>query len=128
MKDELLKKLRFKEGQAVVLNAPEGYGLGLEGNGTPEGLHTSLLVFVGSVREAEDLLPTATGLLEHDAVFWIAYPKKAPGSKVKPDINRDILAALVQDTTPYRPVSNVAIDDTWSALRFRLKELVQTKK
>ncbi|WP_199617728.1 hypothetical protein [Paenibacillus alkalitolerans] len=30
MNEELLKKLRYKEGRATVLNAPEGYRLGIE--------------------------------------------------------------------------------------------------
>ena len=30
MQEELLKKLRYKQGRALVLQAPEGYELGIE--------------------------------------------------------------------------------------------------
>lgn len=30
MQEELLKKLRYKQGRALVLHAPEGYKLGIE--------------------------------------------------------------------------------------------------
>ncbi len=46
-------------------------------------------------------------------VLWVAYPK---GNRA--DINRDSLWRLV---APFglRPITQVAIDETWSALRFR---------
>lgn len=46
-------------------------------------------------------------------VLWVAYPK---GNRT--DINRDSLWRLV---APYglRPITQVAIDEAWSALRFR---------
>lgn len=123
---EILKKLRYKEGRAVALNAPEEFHFGLEVNPAPGEKYEFVLLFVNSAGEAEEWLPRVVELPDGDAIFWISYPKQLPKSKVKPDINRDILAALVQDRTPYRPVSNVAIDEKWSALRFRLKELVKS--
>jgi hypothetical protein len=63
-------------------------------------------------------------MLNEDAVWWISFPKKS--SKIKSDISRDILAAMVQNATQFRPVSNVAIDDDWSALRFRHQDKVKT--
>jgi hypothetical protein len=50
-----------------------------------------------------------------DELSWVAYPKAA---KVGTDLNRDSLAALMT-ARALRPVRQVAIDDTWSALRFR---------
>ena len=46
-------------------------------------------------------------------VFWVLYPK---GNRA--DINRDSLWRLI---APHglRPITQVAIDETWSALRFR---------
>jgi len=46
-------------------------------------------------------------------VLWVAYPKGG-----RADINRDSLWRLI---APYglRPITQVAIDATWSALRFR---------
>lgn len=47
------------------------------------------------------------------AAFWVAYPKAN-----KADINRDTLWPILAEHG-LRPISQVAIDDTWSALRFR---------
>jgi hypothetical protein len=46
-------------------------------------------------------------------VLWVAYPKGG-----RADINRDSLWRLL---APHglRPITQVAIDETWSALRFR---------
>ena len=68
----------------------------------------------------EELRLTAERLLDNranDAVIWIAYPKKSSG-KYKSSINRDCgwepLAVLEVE-----PVRQVAVNDDWSALRFR---------
>ena len=45
--------------------------------------------------------------------LWVAYPKAN-----KADINRDSVWPIVAEYG-LRPISQVAIDDTWSALRFR---------
>ncbi|MFC4766766.1 hypothetical protein [Effusibacillus consociatus] len=49
-------------------------------------------------------------------------------SKIKTDINRDKLWQLVDGTAGYRPVSQISIDETWSALRFRESDKVNSKK
>ena len=49
--------------------------------------------------------------LEH---LWVLYPK---GNKS--DINRDSLWPIVGEFG-FRPITQIAVDDTWSALRFRL--------
>jgi hypothetical protein len=68
------------------------------------------------------------GLLQRaapGAVFWITYPKKTSG--IDSDLSRDILAAARTDFG-WRPVSIVALDDVWSALRFRPIADVKSKK
>lgn len=126
MNEAILSKLRFKEGRGAVINPPSGYYLGIETAGELEGTYDFIQLFVKDKQETEDWLPKLLPFIKDDAVFWITYPKQS--SKLKTDINRNILADLIQTRTPYRPVSNVAIDETWSALRFRLKDKVKTKK
>ncbi|WP_174732312.1 hypothetical protein [Mesobacillus harenae] len=123
--DELLKKLRYKAGPAVVLNAPKEYKLGIE---SEEELteYEFVQVFVHNSEDVARWLPTALPLLTDNAVFWITYPKKS--SKVKTDINRDVLWKMVEEASSYRAVSNVAVDEIWSAVRFRQKDKVKTKK
>ncbi|MBD0383798.1 hypothetical protein [Paenibacillus sedimenti] len=125
MLEELLKKLRYKQGQAIVLNAPESYKLGIEAPGMPDGKYDFVQLFVNNASEVNEWVPKAIPLLNGDAVFWVTYPKQS--SKVKTDINRDSLWSLMESISSYRPVSNVAIDEKWSALRFRHKDLVKSK-
>ena len=80
-----------------------------------------LLLFVRDVSELQKLGPQAVRSLDYDAVFWIAYPKKS--SKLKSDIPRDVGWNVIEEAG-FEGVAQIAIDDTWSASRFRPKELV----
>jgi hypothetical protein len=125
--EELLKKLRYKIGQAAVVNGPDGYQLGIESEANyANGKYDFVQLFVNNSQEVMEWMPKVIPLLNEDALFWITYPKQS--SKTRTDINRDSLFTLIQNISTYRPVSNIAIDDTWSALRLREKEKVKTKK
>ncbi|MCD1261484.1 hypothetical protein B5M42_022025 [Paenibacillus athensensis] len=125
--EELLKKLRYKAGPAAILHAPEGYAPGFGEQSPADGATYGFVqLFVRNSGELAERAAGAIALLEDDAVFWITYPKASSG--IKSDVNRDTLAAWVQEHTAYRPVSNVAVDDTWSALRFREKSKVKASK
>ncbi len=50
-----------------------------------------------------------------DRLAWIGYPE---GGQLGTDLNRDRLVAALAGQG-VRPVRQVSIDDTWSALRFR---------
>lgn len=125
----LAKKLQIKPGQRmVIINAPEGYleelkplPEGAELAEKPEGTFDFVQLFVRSLDELDRLAPTAIGAARREGLLWITYPKQS--SKVKTDINRDT-AWKAMDKTGWRPVANVAVDDVWSALRFRPVELV----
>lgn len=125
--EALVKKLRYKTGRAVVLNAPEGFrlGIGEEASASREALYDFVLLFVRDSGQVRERLPSAISLLKPDTVFWIAYPKMS--AKTKTDINRDTLWPIVHELSGYRPVSNVAIDETWSALRLRHQDQVKSK-
>ncbi|UFJ42616.1 hypothetical protein LOK74_09035 [Brevibacillus humidisoli] len=130
MSAELLKKMHYKSGRAVVLNAPDGYRLGIEtdevfGDET-DGKYDFVQLFVNNAAEVEKWLPKVIGMLNEDAVFWITYPKQS--TKIKTDINRDSLAQMVQNQSPYRAVSNVAVNEKWSALRFRPQDKAKARK
>lgn len=57
----------------------------------------------------------AVAAAREDRLAWIAYPK---AGQLNTDINRDSLARAVGELG-VRPVRQVALDDVWSALRFR---------
>ncbi|MDQ1911466.1 hypothetical protein RAC89_13580 [Paenibacillus sp. GD4] len=124
MSEELLKKLKYKTGRALVIGSvPEGFDLGIEADRTADGTYEFVMLFVADSSEVREQFPRALAFLKEDAVFWVTYPKQS--SKVKTDINRDSLWKLADEISDYRPVSNVAVDEKWSALRFRHKDKVK---
>jgi hypothetical protein len=66
--------------------------------------------------------PRAAG----DVILWFAYPK-GTSKKYKCDFNRDTGWAAL-GAAGFEPVRMVAIDDDWSALRFRRVEYIQSLK
>jgi hypothetical protein len=59
-----------------------------------------------------------------DAVVWIAYPKQS-SKKYRCEFNRDD-GWTVLGAAGFEPVRQVAIDEDWSALRFRRVEFIKT--
>ena len=80
-----------------------------------------VLLFVKNQNELAKLVQTAIRTVEYDGLLWIAYPKKS--AKTESDLSRDILWDLMDDTG-LQPVHMISIDQIWSAMRFRPKELV----
>jgi len=125
----LRKKLRLPPGEPIlILNPPQGYieSLGELPEGTTiaiqaQGQFNFVHLFVKDSREFDKLNPMALKALEYDGTFWISYPKRS--SKVETDLSRDVFWDLLTEAG-LRPVSQVSIDDTWSAIRFRPSELV----
>jgi len=73
------------------------------------------VAFVRSKAELATLAVPAIEAARGDRLAWIAYPK---AGKLGTDLNRDILAAALTGEG-VQPVRQIAIDDVWSALRFR---------
>jgi len=117
MDNAVLKKLRYKQGRAIVINAPDGYALAIETEQELQGKFDFVQLFALNAQDVNDWAPKIIPTLNEEALFWISYPKQT--SKMKTDINRDIVWKMIESTTEYRLVSNIAIDETWSALRFR---------
>ena len=81
------------------------------------GSATTAVVFAPDAASVRSFLATNRDQLAAPTNLWILYPK---GNKA--DINRDSLWPIVAEYG-LRPITQVAVDDTWSALRFRpLKE------
>jgi hypothetical protein len=84
-----------------------------------------LLAFVTRKAEVEALAAEVGARAKGDAVVWFAYPK-GTSKKLKCDFNRDTgwdaLNALGFET-----VRAVAIDEDWTALRFRRREFIKTR-
>lgn len=92
---------------------------GVEVTFGPDAQADVLLLFVNGMAEAQALIPDAVETVapaKPEGVLWVAYPKGS--SKRKADINRDTLWPVVH-AHGWRPVRQIALDDVWSALRFR---------
>ena len=82
-------------------------------------------MFVKDKAEFEKFIVLTIDRLEYDSIFWIAYPKGT--LSIKSDLNRNKLWPLIK---PFglRPVSQIAVDNDWSAMRFRPIEKVKKIK
>jgi hypothetical protein len=131
--DPLFKKLNYKDGQSlVVIHPPVVFEQYLKTISFDYPVVTELtmdlpiefiIVFTIKKEEAEELLKSIVPCLKDDAVFWLAYPKGS-SKKYSCDFNRDTSWEICK---PYQllPVRQIAIDDDWSALRFRKKEYIK---
>jgi len=131
----LRKKLAIKPGyKLLILNAPDGYIDQL--NPLPEGatVHTQaagesgfdfVQVFARSKADVDNHAQSAVRLLKQGGLLWFAFPKKT--SKIKTDVTRDVGWDTLMDMA-YGPVTAIAIDDTWSALRFRPNSEVKSRQ
>ena len=112
------EKLLIKPGASVWVSNPERRALlgplpdGVTAAAGPGGAATAIL-FAESATGLKDALAQHRSELPRTKSLWIAYPK---GNKA--DINRDSVWPIVADYG-MRPIGQVAIDDMWSALRFR---------
>ncbi|MGE5393153.1 MAG: hypothetical protein ACM3P1_00340 [Candidatus Saccharibacteria bacterium] len=128
-KEAIFKKLKFGVSEEhLVVNAPQEYLQLLEGanfDTTPMeskmGKYGFVQVFASSQSEMESLIKSVAKAGKYDCLFWACYPKST--GKQKYDLNRDTVwpALALADL---RPVSQVAINEKWSALRGRDPKLV----
>lgn len=109
-------KLQLKPGQSIaLLRKPSETDLDVDLAEDPASADAALVF----VKRAQDLAsPEVDAVVAaacRDALAWVAYPK---AGKLGTDLNRDSLAALISERG-VRPVRQISVDDTWSALRFR---------
>ncbi len=112
-------KLQLKPGDAVLIRgAPDGVDIDL-----PDGAvltqspdqASAVILFVTTASELERAGAVAIAAARADRLTWIAYPK---AGQLGTDLNRDSLGRRVMGHG-IRAVRQIAIDDVWSALRFR---------
>ncbi len=130
----LFKKLNFKQQTEVgVFNAPASFDVEVQlMEGTAAFVRDAkkvkkgdfLIAFAATQQELDVLSNMMVSLVANDGIMWFCYPK-GTSKKYKCDFNRDtgwhVLGAL-----GFEPVRAVAIDEDWSALRFRKVEHIKT--
>jgi hypothetical protein len=130
----VFKKLNFKAQAAIhILNAPESFQPALDEMKDLTSVQTSLakakdvnfaMAFATKQSEVDKFADQVAKSTTGDAVIWIAYPK-GTSKKYKCEFNRDNGWARM-GTHGFEPVRMIAIDEDWSALRFRRVEHIKT--
>lgn len=129
----ILKRLNYKnQKQIFVLDAPESF------NGSKQSIADSVEIvrkigkkdvvefaigFTRQQKQLNELVNAIAPSLKGDAVLWLCYPK-ATSKKYTCDFNRDTGWSILGDYN-LEPVRQIAIDEDWSALRFRKVEFIK---
>lgn len=117
----IMKKLHVLVDRLYNLNLPAHMaGLfpnsALEDKALPESA-AAVLAFAEDVAALNRAIGAVMPNISRETVLWFAYPKKT-SKRYRSDITRDTgwgaLAAY-----DYEPVSQVALDEDWSVLRFK---------
>jgi len=132
---KIFKKLNLKaQNEIFVVNAPPSFEPELEElSGVKilrqvdqaNEIHFSL-AFVTRQDELDHWIAAITAKARGDALVWFAYPKKS-SRKYTCEFNRDSGWDKLGEAG-FEAVRQVAIDEDWSALRFRRVEHIQSMK
>jgi hypothetical protein len=129
MNKELAKKFKIKPGHSLlIVNSPDGFLSRSSKADTKLSAgkrYDFINIFVRAQADIDKLIPHALKALKEDGLLWIAYPKKS--STVKTDLTRNTGWDTLKKMN-YEAVSQVAIDEVWSALRFRRVEKIKSAK
>ena len=115
----------------VVLNAPESFKSELAQLGDVQVLRSPveaetisfLLAFVLTREQIDELARSLPPKAPGDCILWFAYPK-GTSKRYRCDFNRDTGWDGLKEAG-FSPVRQVAIDEDWSALRFRRSDFIQ---
>ncbi|QVK17637.1 DUF3052 domain-containing protein [Mycoplasmatota bacterium] len=119
----ILKKLGLKEQNPIlIVNMPEEYNEVIEDIESEihteiNGKYDFIQIFVMNLVDAYQIAESVIKALGDDGYLWFCYPK-GTSKKYKSDIKRnkawDVFAPF-----EFEPVSQVSINNDWSAMRFR---------
>jgi hypothetical protein len=115
---DLAKKLNLKQGmKARVVGKPADVDLSAvptSRSAEAEGI----IVFVKTLADVEANAAPIVEAAKEDRIAWLVYPK---AGQLHTDLNRDILWRHMLKHG-IQGVRQIALDDVWSAMRFRPKK------
>lgn len=130
----LFKKLNFKNHEKVlVMNSPASFETELadiskftiiERNPNEMSVIDFVIAFVLTQEQIDKAMELIFTKLQGDAILWFCYPK-GTSKKYKCNFNRDTGWATLGKHN-LEGVRQVAVDEDWSALRFRKTEYIKT--
>ncbi len=111
----LAKKLNLKAGTKLrVVGKPKDVDLG-DVEVTSLANVKDVMVFLGKVADLDRVAAPMIEAARADRIAWAAYPK---AGQLGTDLSRDILWKALEKQK-IQPVRQIALDEVWSALRFR---------
>ena len=123
----LLKKLNYKEYKRIaVINSEESFFKAIsdelkdvitDREIDQRYAYDFMIIFVQTIKEVNDYTPAALHNLAADGVLWFCYPKKS-SKKYSSELERDRGWKTLNDLGFYG-IRMVAVDENWSAMRFR---------
>lgn len=130
----IFAKLNYKaQSELAIINAPDEFFPMMDDMRSLATIVTDVqqieqgefaIAFVKTQQEVDSVSALLAQKIKGDGLVWFAYPKGS-SKKYTCDFNRDTgwstLGAL-----GFEPVRMVAIDENWSALRFRRIEYIKT--
>ncbi|MCX6610083.1 MAG: hypothetical protein NTW74_04445 [Acidobacteria bacterium] len=130
----IFKKLNFKAQPVIhILNAPVAFQPAMEEMKGLTTIQTDLgkakdiaftMIFATKQKEVDQFADRIAKQSIEDAVIWMVYPK-GTSKKYTCEFNRDNGWKRLGEHD-FEPVRMVAIDEDWSALRFRRAEKIKT--
>ena len=130
---KLFNKLNLKDHREIlVVNAPLSFeselaalaGVAVLRDPGSVKVVRFALVFATVQTEVDRLAKLLSAKAEGDALLWFAYPKRT-SKMYKCDFNRDTGWSVLK-SAGFDTVRAVAIDEDWSALRFRRVEYIKS--
>ncbi|QCK16859.1 hypothetical protein [Mangrovivirga cuniculi] len=131
--DSVFKKMNLKDHNEVfVIDAPESFNANIQRLPSKIKVYRNIdnaeeiefiVIFVTLKEQIDASFSQIKSRLAGDALVWYCYPKGS-SKKYKCDFNRDNGWQVLGDAG-LEPVRMVAIDEDWSALRFRKVEYVK---
>ncbi len=126
-------KLNLKDQRSLlILNAPESFeseiaalqGVTVHRSAASLKSLDFALAFGTKLKDVEAFAKIVAKRASGDAVIWFAYPKGS-SKRYTCEFNRDTGWTALGEAD-YEPVRQVAIDEDWSALRFRKAEFIKS--
>lgn len=132
--DATFIKLNYKgQKEIFILNAPHSFKDNVESMTEFATIKNEVvktdeiefaIAFATRQSEINEFVQQIAPKLKGDAIFWVSYPKGTSKNHTC-DFNRDTGWAIMGEYD-LEGVRQVAIDDDWSALRFRKVEYIKT--
>jgi hypothetical protein len=131
----IFQKLNLKsQPEILVVGSPASFEkelAGLDGVAVardPKKMETVCFALLFATKQAEidAFSKVVVGKAEDDAVLWFAYPKQT-SKRYKCEFNRDSGWKMIR-SLGFDSVRQVAIDEDWSALRFRRAEYIKPSR